>query len=221
MSYDRVVISLGLCYYYNGVMKKMPTSTFYNLNEDKQKRIFSAAVREFAARRFSEASINQIIKDAEISRGSFYQYFEGKEDLYLHVLAEIGKEKMAAAFAQPPDDADFFTAFYILVKNIMAWAREHPLYYRIGMLLEMDDSEVITKLVARVPEAWAQIRSLVDRDKELGRIRPDVDSDLVIQILYNQNMHLLKEYYRTGDEENLLRQVEDMLKIIKGGIAIV
>lgn len=199
----------------------MPTNTYFNLAADKQKRIFTAAIQEFSARRFSEASINQIIKEAGISRGSFYQYFEGKEDLYLHVLAEIGKEKMAAAFAQPPDDADFFTAFYLLVKNIMAWAREHPLYYRIGMLMEMDDSEVITKLVARVPDAWAQFRSLVDRDKELGRIRPDVDSDLVIQILYNQNMQLLKEYYRNGDEETLLRRVKDMLKIIKGGIAIV
>lgn len=203
-------------------MKKLPTSTFYNLNEDKQKRIFAAAVREFAARRFSEASINQIIKEAEISRGSFYQYFGGKEDLYLHVLAEIGKEKMAAAFARPlPEEPDFFTAFLHMGKIILAWAREHPLYYRIGLLMEMDDSEVIAKLKERVPDAWARLRNLVDRDKALGRIRTDVDSDLVIQILYNQNIHLLKEYYRTGDEENLLRQVEDTLKIIKGGIAIV
>ncbi|PKM87485.1 MAG: TetR/AcrR family transcriptional regulator, partial [Firmicutes bacterium HGW-Firmicutes-10] len=56
----------------------MPTSTFYNLEESKRKQIFDACVDEFSLHTFSEASINQIIKAANISRGSFYQYFADK-----------------------------------------------------------------------------------------------------------------------------------------------
>lgn len=74
----------------------MPKDTFYNLNEEKKKKIFDAAVKEFAARRFSDASINQIIKTAEIPRGSFYQYFDGKEDIYLYVIKEMSKDKWGA-----------------------------------------------------------------------------------------------------------------------------
>lgn len=200
----------------------MPTNTFNNLGAEKQRRIFTAAVQEFAAKRFSEASINQIIKDAEISRGSFYQYFEDKEDLYLFVLAEIGKEKMAVGLANYfPAEADFFDAYMHMVKNIIIWARKQPLYLKIGILMDMDESEFITKLIARVPDAWTILKGMVERDKELGRIRPDINSDLVVRMLYNNNLYMIKEYYRTGDEEKLLRQVEDMLKIIRGGIAIV
>jgi len=201
---------------------KLPTETFANLSESKRKRIFDAAVQEFAARRFSEASINQIIKGAGISRGSFYQYFADKEDLYLYVLSEIGREKMSVAFAQlPPKDADFFATYMHMVESLIIWAREQPLYCKIGVLMDMDDSEFIAKLIARVPDAWGALRDLIERDKKLGRIKPEIDSDLVIQMLYNQNIHFIKEFYRTWSEENLLRQVEEMIKIYRGGIAIV
>ncbi len=50
----------------------MPKDTFLNLIEEKKKRIFDAAVREFSTRCFSEASINQIVKNAGIPEGSFY-----------------------------------------------------------------------------------------------------------------------------------------------------
>ncbi|MTI95772.1 MAG: TetR/AcrR family transcriptional regulator [Firmicutes bacterium] len=198
----------------------MPTDTFYNLDAVKKQSIFDAAVSEFAARRFSEASINQIVRDAGISRGSFYQYFDGKEDLYLYVLGEIGKEKMSFAFPeQTPEDADFYTAYIKMVKNILAWARERPLFYKIGALMEKDDSAFIARLQARVPDAWSNFRQLIERDKELGRIRRDVDSDLMIHMLIALNMYFLRDFYETGDEETMLRQVEDLLKIIWGGIA--
>lgn len=66
----------------------MPKSTFYRISEDKQKRIINAARNEFLSVPYSEVSINKIIKEADIPRGSFYQYFDGKEDLLQCVLEE-------------------------------------------------------------------------------------------------------------------------------------
>lgn len=64
----------------------MPSATFYRLAPEKQERLLTAATREFSRRPFSEASINQIIKDAGIPRGSFYMYFADKEDLFRYVM---------------------------------------------------------------------------------------------------------------------------------------
>ncbi len=65
----------------------MPSSTFLNLPAQKQERLLEAATREFSSRPFSEASINQIIKDAGIPRGSFYMYFTDKEELFRYVIS--------------------------------------------------------------------------------------------------------------------------------------
>ena len=66
----------------------MPSTTFLNLPAEKRAKLLSAAIREFSQRPFNEASINQIIKDAGISRGSFYMYFRDKEELFCYLLRQ-------------------------------------------------------------------------------------------------------------------------------------
>lgn len=67
----------------------MPKKTYFNLDEDKQQRILDAAKEEFSRVPLVEASISNIIKIANIPRGSFYQYFENKEDLYFYYFDTI------------------------------------------------------------------------------------------------------------------------------------
>lgn len=63
----------------------MPKETFYRLPDEKRERIMAAAEREFLENSFEAASINRIIKEAAIPRGSFYQYFEDKKDIFLYI----------------------------------------------------------------------------------------------------------------------------------------
>ena len=51
----------------------------------QQQAILRAALDEFAAHGFHDASLNRVIDAAGISKGSMYYYFDGKEDLYAHV----------------------------------------------------------------------------------------------------------------------------------------
>ena len=64
----------------------MPSSTFLNLPAEKKEKLLEAATWEFSHKPFNEASINQIIKEAGIPRGSFYMYFQDKEDLFRYLL---------------------------------------------------------------------------------------------------------------------------------------
>ena len=64
----------------------MPTQRFLNLKDSKKNAILEAAAHVFASVPYSAVSINQIIKEAEISRGSFYTYFEDKDDLMRYML---------------------------------------------------------------------------------------------------------------------------------------
>ena len=59
----------------------MPKSTFYNLPKEKQDKVLEAAKKEFFRAEDGEILIKNIVVDAKIPRGSFYQYFESKDDL--------------------------------------------------------------------------------------------------------------------------------------------
>lgn len=65
----------------------MPKETFYRLPDEKRERVMAAAEREFLENSFEAASINRIIKEAAIPRGSFYQYFEDKKDIFLYIVS--------------------------------------------------------------------------------------------------------------------------------------
>lgn len=64
----------------------MPKETFYNLDEAKRKNIIDAATKEFTDNELHKARVSNIIKEAKIPRGSFYQYFEDIDDLYYYVI---------------------------------------------------------------------------------------------------------------------------------------
>ncbi|AKR12673.1 TetR family transcriptional regulator (plasmid) [Bacillus cereus] len=69
----------------------MPKQTFFNLERKKKEVLIQAAMKEFSRVPLFEASISNIIKDAGIPRGSFYQYFEDKEDVFFFLLNEHSK----------------------------------------------------------------------------------------------------------------------------------
>jgi AcrR family transcriptional regulator len=64
----------------------LPKVTFFNLTEEKRANLIEALQKEFSRVPLYEASISNIIKNANIPRGSFYQYFEDKEDAYFFLL---------------------------------------------------------------------------------------------------------------------------------------
>lgn len=67
----------------------MPTSTFFHLPKEKRERLVEAAWAEFTRVPFAEVSINKIIFRARIPRGSFYQYFDDKHDLFGYLLSDV------------------------------------------------------------------------------------------------------------------------------------
>ncbi len=71
----------------------MPKKTFINLNSEKKQKIEQAIEKEFSNTSFEKASISNIVEYAQIPRGSFYQYFEDKEDAIKYILQKYMKRE--------------------------------------------------------------------------------------------------------------------------------
>ncbi len=66
----------------------MPTETFFRLTQPKQERIMNAVKDEITRSSYENFSIGNVVKQCGISRGSFYQYFRSKDDIFLYLLEE-------------------------------------------------------------------------------------------------------------------------------------
>lgn len=76
----------------------MPKDTFFNLESKKRKKIMSAAKKEFTRAPLDKVKVSNIVNNAEIPRGSFYQYFENIDDLFYFFIEEIQLERETALF---------------------------------------------------------------------------------------------------------------------------
>ena len=60
---------------------------FKNLTKQKQQVIINSAIEEFVRNGFDDASTNEIVLNANISKGSLFNYFRSKKDLYLYLIS--------------------------------------------------------------------------------------------------------------------------------------
>jgi len=113
----------------------MPKKTYDNLPKDKKERIFNAGVLEFSYHSINNASVNTITRIANISKGSFYQYFEDKNDFYWFIVMEIiyGKIDKYERMLKN-NDGDFFKT-------------EEELFYS---LLDLFDDNKYRSLISNV-----------------------------------------------------------------------
>lgn len=63
----------------------MPKQTFFNLPPAKQRNIVYAALTEFTNKGYLLGSVGTIAKNATVSKGSMYQYFEDKQEFYIYL----------------------------------------------------------------------------------------------------------------------------------------
>lgn len=97
----------------------MPKITFFNLNIEKREKIKKAIINEFSKHTMAKASISNIVEEAQIPRGSFYQYFEDKEDALKYIIDEfINIEKEEIKNSLKINNGDIFKTSIDIFKYV-------------------------------------------------------------------------------------------------------
>jgi AcrR family transcriptional regulator len=116
----------------------MPKKTFLNLSAAKRQRFVKAARAEFAARNYAAANLDEICRKAGIPKGSLYQYFENKRDLYDFISHQALDEAwhLLGAFLEKDPPRDCFDMLGKTWMFLEKMKREEPqllnIYYRAG-----------------------------------------------------------------------------------------
>lgn len=200
----------------------MPSSTFLNLAPEKQEKLLSAAAREFTERPYNEASINRIIRTAQISRGSFYMYFRDKEELFqyltresvtelLVVLREVLQSTGGDIFAALPALYDYLSA-HQTESGDLGSVRLLPLIVnrncgmqKSGLLEFLDPEAVLEQLAESVNPDLLDLRSGEDLDHMLRMVLA-----LSLPMMYNS--------LRPGGDPEVRERLVSVMEILRRGM---
>lgn len=203
----------------------MIKSTFYNLPDAKRQRIIDAIVVEFSNTEDEKVSINRIIKRANISRGSFYQYFDDKVDL-VEVLLKSFVDRVLVGVNKAFDASkgDIFETFGALLDIIVACGDDpvrHVVLKRLMRNLRVNNDLISDYMTNR----FRGIDEFKDCCKHFNRsnlrFQSDEDLELMAQMLTGMLKNALFNYYvAEADYEQVKQRYLKKIQIVRQGAAL-
>jgi len=164
----------------------LPKQTFHNLPEEKRKAVVNAAIDEFADYGFESASINRIVAKGGISKGSFYQYFDDKRDVFMHLLSVLEQEKLAYFKDKhpPANHTDTFQYFRWMIKSGMEFNSAYPRMTQAVSRVLLMEGLYYGKLFGDYRQkALDALKMMIKGAIARGEVDPSVDVDLAVMVM--------------------------------------
>ncbi len=165
----------------------MPLLRFQKLAVSQRETLLSSATAEFALHGYADASLNQILKDAGLSKGSLYYYFADRDDLYAYVVTQAGvflRSESGFEGFDPKKKADFIPALERMARAAFEVMQKNPEKAQSLRSFQRDlrrnPRPAFKELIAQTRETFVEI---VRRGRKFGLVRDDVPEGLLVDLL--------------------------------------
>jgi AcrR family transcriptional regulator len=193
--------------------------------------IEKVAISEFAAFGYDKASITRIVDQCKIAKGSFYQYFNDKKDLFFYLITRVNEEKLKALYPvlQKCEQYDFFTLIRELFMSGLKFAADNPEFALMGDWLFKNKGHPIYNEIIGIGLQNAQnvytelLRSAISK----GEIREDIELDFVSHTISSMNVSAVEYYFQSQKkeetdirrlDESMISTIDLLIDFIKHGI---
>jgi AcrR family transcriptional regulator len=186
----------------------MPTETFIKLTAEKRQAFIEVALKEFAENNYDSASINKIIKELNIARGSVYQYFTDKLDLWLYLkeYSELQKVKHIQSIDRN-NYPDFWTYYEDLFLKGLHFDLEQPLCSRfLYRIAYKETSKDVSQFIDSWKDKAREIFTIwVENEKTTGSINQNIRTEIAVQFILSMSSsigELIQSKYKHSIENN-------------------
>ncbi|WP_051568659.1 TetR/AcrR family transcriptional regulator [Crocinitomix catalasitica] len=173
----------------------MPSKTFLNLPKEKRESFIQVSLKEFSENNFETASVNRIIKELGISRGSVYQYFTDKLGLWLYLKEHAEKTKMENVQSVNREDFDTFWDYYreLYIKGA-DFDLLNPLCSKfLYKIAYQESSKEVRKYINNWKiQADQQFREWVQYEQSNGSFNSDISLDMIVHFMITISTSLVE-----------------------------
>ncbi|OCA82630.1 TetR/AcrR family transcriptional regulator [Pradoshia sp. D12] len=180
----------------------MPSQTFVNLPAEKRIRIIQAAKEEFSQYSFYDASINRIIKEAQIPRGSFYRYFENKEDLFLYLLNEYKSDLLDQINSKINAGVNLFSIHFLLFDYITKKAMDPAHSKFLVNVFTRTDSKLAEHLMS-----FTDVREMEEKQEKFLNLVTDTH---LLKVEIKEELFQVIEILRTITFNQIILALNDL-----------
>ncbi|MED4227015.1 TetR/AcrR family transcriptional regulator [Neobacillus cucumis] len=158
---------------------------FFNLDSEKQDRVINAAIKEFAQKGYDKASTNEIVKEADISKGLLFHYFKNKKQLFLFLFDHC-IQIITDDFYKKIDltETDFFKRIREAVLIKMDLLAKYPDIFKFIEEAYMDDADDIKTDIGKKVKELTEINfGKIYEGIDFTKFREDIDIQKILKII--------------------------------------
>ncbi len=207
----------------------MPKDTFTNLPEDKRQMILDTALDEFYHYGYEKASISRIVQKAGIAKGSFYQYFEGKEDLFRLIFTAASEKKLQylSELGTRSGELPLFDLLSLLYAGALSFISDNPKLSEVtDRFLKSGNEKLKEEILGDgIGKSSAFMEHLLLAAVSRQEIRDDLDIPFTAYFLTNISI-ALGDYLRPQiedlsdiDHQVYTSLVDKVLDLLKRGLS--
>ena len=188
---------------------------------DQSQALYDAALTEFAAHSFKDASLNEILKTAGMNKGSFYYRFQDKMELYLSLLYRVGMEKMKLFEESGVSRTSngFFDEFRNMAILGLKLANKDVRFVAFSHRILEEAQSVREQITACFGNLSGSILTdMVERAKASGEFRADLETQTTVFVIETLLNHLDRMIPVEWTNENVLLAVDRLLSVVKNGV---
>ncbi|MFO7612302.1 MAG: TetR/AcrR family transcriptional regulator [Clostridia bacterium] len=189
-----------------------------NMDSDKKERIINSALKEFGERGFARASTNSIVRDAGISKGLLFHYFENKKNL-LDYLEKHVTGTIVSAIQNELDweETDFFNRLknVSMIKGRLSLHYPYIFKFYTRIIQDKSPDEIVEYSKSNAPGLMEKIYI---HNIDYSKFKPGMDMQHVMKIITwvieKYGTELLDELMKTGGDIDFPAIDEDFNKYL-------
>ncbi|MET3941778.1 AcrR family transcriptional regulator [Paenibacillus sp. PvP094] len=179
----------------------MPKKTFFRLDEARREEISNNAMHLFVNNLYEDISMKMVLDCLSMHPGTFYRYFEDKDDLYCHLIRNVTK-KRASYFNNTNEDSLYRFFLTGLFGNVNGMMTEplNELEIKLTETVLYIPEDILLKIYLDVlkGESFPIIKNILRRMRVDGSLRPDIDDDLISFMFESMQFNLVM-FFREFD----------------------
>jgi AcrR family transcriptional regulator len=163
-----------------------------------RERLLESAARHFAERGLGGANINRISVDAGYAKGTVYNYFESKEQLFGAVLA-VGSEETVTRYRARAVQGPVAAHLTALLEEDVALVREHEDFMK-AFLRELISPQPATQalVLAAVAPLIIETTAVLHHAQQAGEVRADVAADKLATVFLGMLTMAYVQHWASG-----------------------
>lgn len=188
-----------------------------NVGEDRREQIIDAAMRVFAQKGFARASNRDVAREAGITTGLIYYYFESKEDLLKAALEErspvqIMTQMPPEMLEQPPD-----VLLPLLLMRILSLVESEQFVSIIRVVLPEvlhGSTEIAPILLSFFQRVIVFLSAYLQAQVARGNVRADLDAEMTAQIVVSNMIGMVMRRQLMRDPAMLRYTHEEIVQAV-------